>query len=85
MSSTHIPERTFISNGGIIDTISCLLMFPTLVSDTKNFWKEANGGNLRTTFLGVVICQASLFGNHEIGSGGVTGSLLNFNLLISGI
>ncbi len=61
-----------MSNGGIMLTTSCLLMFPTLVSDTRNFWKAENGGNLRMIFFGVVIHQARESGYHGTGFGGST-------------
>ncbi len=53
-------------------TTSCLLMLPTLVSDTRNFWKAAKGGNLRMTFFGVVMDQASESGYQGTAVGGLT-------------
>ena len=66
-------------------TTSCLLMLPTDVSETKNFWKEAKGGNLRTTFLGVVMDHASFSGYHSTGLGGATVLPSCFTLMICGI
>ena len=53
-------------------TASCRLMFPTAVSETRNFWNAAKGANLRMTFFGVVMAYASDEGYHGIGSGGLT-------------
>ncbi len=72
-SRTAMPGRTSRSRGGIMLTTSWRLMFPTVLSETRYFWKAAKGGYFRTTFLLVVIHQASESGYHGTGSGGVTG------------
>ena len=53
-------------------TTSCRLIFPTSVSATRNFWKDAKGAKRRMTRLGVLIDQASWSGYQGTGRGGST-------------
>lgn len=60
-------------------------MFPTSVSETRNFWNEEKGAKRLTTFFGVVIDQASWSGYQGTGRGGSTNSPSYLMEVISGM